>query len=303
MSRYDDDTDDFAPPSRHRADEGREELMRLPRRESLMQRRLRRARGEEVDDAFDEDDISYSPHGYAPRRATGYTTPVIGGGGCATTALYVAVGALSIVLLALLFGRQIMAALTPGVPQQVLQVIATPTPTVRDRGGAILQMKSLNRLETQRFAIERVVEASTTRGDPLDLLLGERLLLIASGDVVAGVDLSKLQASDVTISPDGNGVTVILPASEIFSARLNNDRTKVYDRDVRVVTQLFGGQNPDLETEARREAERQILAAACENGIMQRAADDARRSMEQFLRLLEFDSITVVATPGPCTAP
>jgi cell division protein FtsW (lipid II flippase) len=44
----------------------------------------------------------------------------------------------------------------------------------------------------------------------------------------------------------------------------------------------------------------QILAAACENGIMQRAADEAKRSMEQFLRLLEFEQITVIATPGPC---
>ena len=52
--------------------------------------------------------------------------------------------------------------------------------------------------------------------------------------------------------------------------------------------------------QARQEAERQILAAACENGIMQRAADEAKRSMEQFLRLLEFEQITVIATPGPC---
>jgi hypothetical protein len=33
---------------------------------------------------------------------------------------------------------------------------------------------------------------------------------------------------------------------------------------------------------------------------MQRAADEAKRSMEQFLRLLEFEQITVIATPGPC---
>lgn len=306
MARYDDDQDDDREPRpRRRGAESRDELLRAPRRESLMQRRLRRARGEEVDDNFDDnDDEGYVPRGYAVPRSVSYAPPIVGaGGGCATTALYFAIGALTIALLGLLFGRQIMAALTPNVPQQVLEVIATPTPTIRDRGGAIQQMKSLNRLETQRFAIERVVEASTERGNALDMLLGERLLLIASGDVVAGVDLSKLQPSDVTISPDGAGVTLVLPPSEIFSARLNNDRTRVYDRDIRPVTQIFGGQNPELETAARQEAERQILAAACENGIMQRAADDAKRSMEQFLRLLEFDSITIVATPGECTAP
>ena len=266
------------------------------RRESLMERRLRRARGEDVDDVIEEEPL-YLP--YDPVRTVRYGMP-LAGGGCAATALYVALGAITVVLLLMLFWQQIVATFAPNVPQQVLQVIATPTPTIRDWGGAIQQMKNLNRLETQRFSIERVVEASTARGDPLDALLGERLLLIASGDVVAGVDLSKLTERDVIISPDGASVTLTLPASEIFSARLNNERTRVYDRQTRLLTQLTGGQDPNLETQARQEAERQILAAACENGIMQRAADEAKRSMEQFLRLLEFEQITVIATPGPC---
>ena len=40
------------------------------------------------------------------------------------------------------------------------------------------------------------------------LLLSDRLLLIASGDVIAGVDLAKLKDSDVTISPDGKTMTL-----------------------------------------------------------------------------------------------
>ncbi|MBO9335211.1 MAG: DUF4230 domain-containing protein [Roseiflexus sp.] len=289
MPRYDDESEEEEErPHQFR----RREL----RRESLMERRLRRARGEEVDDVIEEEPL-YLP--YDPVRTVRYGMP-LAGGGCAATALYAALGAITVVLLLMLFWQRIVATFALNVPQQVLQVIATPTPTIRDWGGAIQQMKNLNRLETQRFSIERVVEASTARGDPLDALLGERLLLIASGDVVAGVDLSKLTERDVIISPDGASVTLTLPASEIFSARLNNERTRVYDRQTRLLTQLTGGQDPNLETQARQEAERQILAAACENGIMQRAADEAKRSMEQFLRLLEFEQITVIATPGPC---
>ncbi len=291
MPRHDDETEEEEGerPRRFR----RREL----RRESLIERRLRRARGEDVDDVIEEEPL-YLP--YDPVRTMRYGVPLAGGGGCAATALYVALGAITVVLLLMLFWQQIVATFMPNVLQQVLQVIATPTPTIRDRGGAIQQMKNLNRLETQRFSIEWVVDASTKRGDPLDALLGERLLLIASGDVVAGVDLSKLTERDVIISPDGASITLTLPASEIFSARLNNERTRVYDRQTRLLTQLTGGQDPNLETQARQEAERQILAAACENGIMQRAADEAKRSMEQFLRLLEFEQITVIATPGPC---
>ncbi|MCS6939725.1 MAG: DUF4230 domain-containing protein [Roseiflexus sp.] len=296
MPRYDDDPEeeDDSPPPRRRVVR-RDELMRPPRRESLMERRLRRARGEEVDDDLEEE--PYIP--FDAGRTAPYGLP-LAGGGCAATLLYVALGAITVVVLMMLFWQQIVAAFVPNVPQQVVQLIATPTPTIRDRGGAIQQMKNLQRLETQRFSIERVVEASTTRGDALDMLLGERLLLIASGDVVAGVDLSKLTDRDVIVSPDGASVTVTLPASEIFIARLNNERTRVYDRQTRLLTQLTGGQDPNLETQARQEAERQILAAACENGIMQRAAEEAKRSMEQFLRLLEFENVTVIATPGAC---
>ncbi len=295
MPRYDDDPEEeeAAPPPRRRVVR-RDELMRLSRRESLMERRLRRARGEEVDDDVEEPYLPYEP---ARPRLSGI--PLVGSG-CAATLLYVALGAITVVALLLLFWQQIVAAFVPNVPQQVVQLIATPTPTIRDWGGAIQQMKDLRRLETQRFAIERVVEASTARGDPLDMFLGERLLLIASGDVVAGVDLSKLTDRDVIVSSDGMSVTLTLPASEIFSARLNNERTRVYDRQTRLITQLTGGQDPNLETQARQEAERQILAAACENGIMERAANEAKRSMEQFLRLLEFENVTVIATAGAC---
>ncbi len=134
-------------------------------------------------------------------------------------------------------------------------------------------------------------------------MLGEKLLLIASGDVVAGVDLSRLRADDVNISSDGKNITIRLPPSEIFSAALNNDRTRVYDRDTRLGTRLLGSQDPTLETQARQAAESEILKAACEGDVMKRAADEAQQSMERFLKLLDFESVTVIVQPGPCVAP
>ncbi|HJZ49494.1 MAG TPA: DUF4230 domain-containing protein, partial [Roseiflexaceae bacterium] len=201
--------------------------------------------------------------------------------------------------LLLLFGRQLVSSFVPNVPQQVRQLVATPTTTVRDHGGTILQIRSLSRLETQSFSVERVVEAKVERGNPLDLLLGDKLLLIASGDVIAGVDLAKVKDSDVTISPDGKTITLRLPPSEIFSKSLNNDRTRVYDRQ----TGIFASENKDLETQARTSAESEILQAACEGGVMQKSADEAKRSLEQFLRLMDFEVVNVIGSAGPCVAP
>jgi hypothetical protein len=289
--RLDDEDDNNRPANR--------------RRESLIDRRLRVSRGEQVPDEDQDDDDDQDAPGYAQPR--GFVPVPMGSGGCTQTLLYALLVGITIALVALLVGRQaidnLTRGITQGVPEQVRQAIATPTPTVRDRGGTILRIQSLNRLETQRFSVERVVEAGTQTGDWRDALLGEKLLLIASGDVIAGVDLSRLRASDINISADGKNITLKLPPSEIFSAALNNDRTRVYNRDTRLGTRLLGSQDPTLETQARQAAESEILKAACEGDVMRRAADEAQLSIERFLKLLDFETVTVLSEAGPCVAP
>jgi hypothetical protein len=295
MARYDDDRprqrdDDYDDQPRRPSD------AQGLRRDSLIERRLRYARGEGGDDDF-FDEEEYDPPRYS--RARERALPAHNSGGCANILLYLILGGIAVLLVFLLAGQQLLKNFVPNVPQQVRQIVATPTTTIRDRGGTILQIRGLNRLETQSFSVERVVEAKVERGNPLDLVLGDRLLLIASGEVVAGVDLGKLKDSDVTISQDGKSVTLKLPPSEIFSKSLNNDRTRVYDRQ----QGILAPENKDLETQARVSAEAEILTAACEGNVMQKAADEAKRSMEQFLRQLEFASVTVTSSAGPCVAP
>ena len=66
-----------------------------------------------------------------------------------------------------------------------------------------------------------------------------------------GAYAQSVKESDVTISADGKTITLRLPPSEIFSKSLNNDRTRVYDRQ----TGIFASENKDLETQARSSAE------------------------------------------------
>src|SRR5262245_48818339 len=206
MDSYDDDN-----RPRRRSDDYPAE-----RRDSLMQRRLRAARGEGFDDEdFIEDD--YEVPGQSSARRGYASSYGRSGGGCATALLYLMLGGAIVFVVFLLLGRQLFGNVTSGVSTQIRQIVATPTPTIRDRGGTILQIRNLSRLETQSFSVERVIEARVERGNFLDTFLGDRLLLIASGSVVAGVDLSKLRDSDVTISSDGKSITLRLPPSEIFS--------------------------------------------------------------------------------------
>jgi hypothetical protein len=115
--------------------------------------------------------------------------------------------------------------------------------------------------------------------------------------VIAGVDLSKLQPSDVTISPEGR-VTVILPAAEVFVSRLDNEKSYVYDRDTGLLTK--GDVN--LESLARQSAEQELRRGALEDGILNIAQSNASNVLDRLLRTLRFtDVVIVVATPMPPT--
>jgi hypothetical protein len=173
-----------------------------------------------------------------------------------------------------------------------------PETTIDDRQTAVVvQMRAMARLETMTYTVEKVIEAEKSGNALQDVFFGDRILLIAHGDVVAGVDLGKLTARDVTVSDD-NAVTVRLPASEILSARLDNDQTRVYDRD----KGLLSRGDSQLETKARQAAEDAILQAACDQGILQQAADQARVQLEGILHLLDFERVVVIADPGQCEA-
>jgi hypothetical protein len=286
------------------------------RRENIMQQRLRKARGEEIDEdldagRYDDDDIgvprTFGRVSAAPRLAGG---PRGGGGGCATPVLYLVLGALASLLVVAFFFNQTakgFGSLFSGVPN-LATIIVTPTPVIKSGAAVIQRIQQLSRLETASYTVEQVIDVSQSSsvssipiiGSIGDAVAGDTLLLIAHGTVVAGVDLSTLDVGAVTIAPDGRSITLRIPPVQIFDSHLDSDKTRVYSRD----RGLFAPDNKDLESQARLEAERQILQAACEDGVMARATDEAEKSLKQFLGLLDYDQVVVIASaPGACAAP
>jgi Protein of unknown function (DUF4230) len=104
---------------------------------------------------------------------------------------------------------------------------------------------------------------------------------------VCGINLAALQPGDVQVQ--GRHVSIHLPAAEVFSTRIDNARTKVYSRD----TGLFSSPDPNLESEVREEAERQLQAAALQDGILKTAADNARTTLSGMLSGLGFHEVDI----------
>jgi hypothetical protein len=149
----------------------------------------------------------------------------------------------------------------------------------------VRQIQQLRRLETVVFSMEKIVSADQQSRYLPRLLAGDRILLIVDGDVTAGVDLASLDASRVTIHD--KSVEMMLPGAAIFSTRLDNERTRVYTRE----TGLFTKPDPQLESEARREAERQLTQSAVDGGILSVAATNARTTLTSLLQGLGFEAV------------
>jgi hypothetical protein len=166
---------------------------------------------------------------------------------------------------------------------------------VNTSGTAVIkEIQKLQRLETAVFTIEKIIDAGTSGSKFQQFLYGDKILLIANGQVVAGFDLSKMTEKDLTV--EGQRVTANLPAPMILFTRLDNSKTRVYDRSTGILTKG----EPDIESEARAQAEISIRQAACEGGIMDTAEENGRKQMTSLFSVLGFQDITVNIPKGQC---
>jgi predicted transcriptional regulator len=149
------------------------------------------------------------------------------------------------------------------------------------------KIRQLSRLETVVYSLDKIVEGSRQYPYLPDFLVGDKLLLIAHGEVIAGVDLSQLNSGDVSVK--GDAVRVRLPAPQVLTTRIDNGRTKVYSR----TTGLLVNADENLESQVRLAAEQQITQAALSDGILDKARQNARTSVTALLYGLGFHTVDV----------
>jgi hypothetical protein len=175
-------------------------------------------------------------------------------------------------------------AVNQALSTQVSQLL-NPTPTViPDPITIIREVQSLARLETIQYTVEKVITAEVNQG-VFGPLFGDKLLFVAHGISIAGVDLSQLETEDLRME-DGK-LYVTMPEAEVFVTTLNNDESYVYDR----TTGLLRKGDPQLETEARQVAEQEILNAALEDGILEQAQINAEIFLERLLNDLGYSYV------------
>lgn len=174
------------------------------------------------------------------------------------------------------------------VPTSTPSPTPTPTPTPMIR---LQQVNSLGRYETTQYVIQTVVDLSRQPSNFWERICGsDQLLLVAGGEVIAGFDLSKVGPNDLRVS--GKSLKLVLPPPEVFSYFVKEDQTYVYQRN----TGLLCRPSPNLETDARRQAEQRLLEYALGQGILQKAEQNGLNQLQAFFRDLGFEQVELTVS-------
>lgn len=202
------------------------------------------------------------------------------GGGLGTTVVL----ALVIVVLSAALGVG-LARYGPELPL-VGRLVGEKPPRTSTGPVVVEGIQELDQLATVRWT-ESVPVTKESGGDIWERVFnGEKVLVIATGNVEAGVDLGDIHKDDVRVA--GDTVTIDLPEPEILSASLDEEKTRVYDRDM---SPLNVRPDDDLVEEARLLAVGKIKDAARENEILDSAEQNAEDSIRAFVTTLGFEEV------------
>ncbi len=125
---------------------------------------------------------------------------------------------------------------------------------------------------------------------------GDTLTFLATGDVIAGIDLSQLKQEDIRRDLDGT-IVVRLPASQVLVTRLDNRESHVINRK----TGLFRRADVNMEGRARQFAETGIRNEAVNKGILTLASQNAEVKVAELLHMFGVQKVrceAVQASPS-----
>ena len=167
-----------------------------------------------------------------------------------------------------------------------LQELTKPEEKQIDLGALVTHVRELSRLETASMKVMHVSTITQSYKLVPDAMGGDQLTFLAAGDVIAGIDLSRLQRTDVWQDPDGT-IVLRLPPSQILVTRVDNRESRVINRK----TGFLRRADVDLESRARQYAEQQIRNEAVKKGILQLASQNAEKKLADFMHTIGFQRV------------
>ncbi len=170
-------------------------------------------------------------------------------------------------------------------------------PKVVDRStpALLLALDDLHEYHAATADLQVMVDVEVDTPWVPSVISGERVHLLATGTADAYVDFEGLDAGAVTLSPDGNSATIVLPAPEMSEVRIDPEQSRVVDRDRGLVERIGAAflENPTDDSDLYALAERRLGAAAADSDLLERAETNTRDMLTSLARSLGVDDVTV----------
>lgn len=193
-----------------------------------------------------------------------------------------------------------IVAVTTGVvvwraaKRTVIEQVFTPQEEVIDVAALVTQVRELNRLETASMRVIHVGRVTQSYQLVPNAIAGDEITFLATGDVIAGIDLSRLKPDDVWRSPDGT-INMRLPPAQVLVTRVDNKESRVLARKTGVLRR----RDVDLETRARQHAEENIRTEALKKGVLPLASQNAEKKLAEFLHTMGAEKVRFVQSNVP----
>jgi hypothetical protein len=167
-----------------------------------------------------------------------------------------------------------------------------PQEEVIDVTSLVTQVRELNRLETASMRVMHIGTVTQTYKMVPNALAADEITFLATGDVIAGIDLSRLTPNDVWREPDGT-IAMRLPPAQVLITRVDNKESRVLKRK----TGMLRRADVDLETRARQHAETNIRNEALKKGVLRMASASAEKKLADFLHTAGIEKVRFVSAP------
>jgi hypothetical protein len=175
--------------------------------------------------------------------------------------------------------------------RRVHRDLTTPVETTVDLGDVVTQVREMSRLETAAMHVVNVSTITQSYKYVPKSLGSDQITLYAEGDVIAGIDLARVQPADAWREPDGT-LVMRLPDPQVLMTRVDNGRTKVLHRN----TGFLRGADPGLESRVRLYAEGAIRGEATRKGILTMASENGQKKLAAFLHALGIRKVKFVTS-------
>lgn len=160
--------------------------------------------------------------------------------------------------------------------------------TTEIRNIVITGLKDMNELTSVNMSSKTTIQSRQEQKISRFTIGDTNVTYEAVGQVQAGIDISKLVAKSV--DPEKHRIHIQLPPPHISDTSLDVSNSHV----IASYKNWFG---PDTERQLLEESEEQALAQikanACAGDILQKANNNAKKLVEDILRVAEYENITI----------